>query len=291
MVLALQAAPDPKRLKIGAPGEVTVQIGQIVDTHTGKAATLRDIVQAAARKPFVFLGENHATTAHQMMEGAIVAALVGAGRKVAVGMEMYQRPKQEWLDKWSANTMEEADFLEKSDWKKQWGFDFGFYRPVFQVVRDNGLPLIGLNVPRDWVRAVGRGGFASLPEESKGQLPRDMSLSVSGHRQVWNALMGESPHPMGGASMDNMYAAQVLWDEGMADTALRYRASHPSDVFVVIAGSGHVLYKQGINYRVTRRRGGDGVTVVMMQGDGPVTVSRGIGDFVYLTKEQPVPAK
>jgi len=37
--------------------------------------------------------------------------------------------------------------------------------------------------------------------------------------------------------------AQVLWDEGMSDTAIKYRAfsgQEPSKLFVVIAGSGHV---------------------------------------------------
>jgi uncharacterized iron-regulated protein len=91
---------------------------------------------------------------------------------------------------------------------------------------------------------------------------------------------------MPGVSPDNIYAAQVLWDEAMADTALKYLALWPKDpetVFVVISGSGHALYGQGINYRVNRRKGGKGITMVMEESPGTVTVSRGLADFVFVS--------
>ncbi|HTQ08502.1 MAG TPA: ChaN family lipoprotein [Fimbriimonadaceae bacterium] len=282
---AIHTQVDPNRLPIGAKGEAMVPVGQLYDLGRQHRATVQDIVEAARGKRFVFLGENHATMDHQQMEAEVIAALVGAGRHVAVGMEMYQRPMQPWLDQWSAGTISESDFLVKSDWKGQWGYDFAFYRPVFQVIRDNGLPLVGLNIPRAWVHDVATQGFAGLPDEAKAQLPADMDLGNKDHRSIFEALMGG--HPGGGPSMDNMYAAQVLWDESMSDTAIKYLAATPKDpkaVFVVVAGAGHLEYKQGINWRIAKRKAGDGVTVIMMQSDDPAPVSRGIGDFVYVTR-------
>jgi uncharacterized iron-regulated protein len=290
--LAAQAQTDPNRLPIGQNGEDTVPLGQIYDLDHQKRATIQDIVNAAKNKKFVFLGENHATTDHQQMEAEVIAALIGSGRHVVVGLEMYQRPKQTWLDQWSGGSITESDFLDKSDWKGQWGYDFAFYRPVFQVVRDNAVPLIGLNVPRDWVRSVGKQGFAGLSNEASSTLPAHMDLGNKDHRAMWNAMIGGGAHPMTGPSIENMYAAQVLWDESMADTAIKYLDKAPRDskaVFVVIAGSGHVMYKQGINWRIAKRSASDGVTVVMVQSDGPATVARGLGDFVYVTPEQKKP--
>jgi len=97
-------------------------------------------------------------------------------------------------------------------------------------------------------------------------------------------------HPMAGPQGDNMYSAQVLWDEGMADTAIKWLERNPGDsttVFVVIAGSGHVMYGQGINYRIRRRTKQPGVTVVMGQANGDSKVAKGIGDFVYVTPAPP----
>jgi uncharacterized iron-regulated protein len=289
LLAVLQTPIDPNRLPIGNKGEATVAVGQIYDLGRQRRATVADIVNAARGKRFVYLGENHANTDHQQMEAEVVAALVGAGRHVVVGLEMYQRGKQSWLDQWTAGSIPEADFLEKSDWKGQWGYDFSFYRPLFQVARDNSVPVVGLNVSRDWVRSVGRQGLAGLPAEAKPELPANIDLGNKDHRAMWDAMLGGSGHPMTGPSIENMYSAQVLWDEAMSDTAIKYLEKTPKDsktVFVVIAGSGHVMYKQGINWRVSKRKAGDGVTVVMIQSDASATVTRGIGDFVYVTPEQ-----
>lgn len=278
------AAPDPNRLPIGPKGERTVEVGKITDLRSGKAVTAKDIAEAARGKRFVFLGENHATAPHQQLEADVIQALVADGREVVVGMEMITRPKQGPLDLWSAGKLEEADFLSQVDWKGQWGYDFGFYRPVLNAVKQNHLPLVALNVPRDWVRTVGRGGFAALSTEQRLQLPPALGQPIPEHRQVFDSLMGG--HPVAGQQGENMYAAQVLWDEGMADTALKFLDRMPTSsktVFVVIAGSGHVMYGQGINARIEKRGGGKGITVVMTQSATSPTVSRGLADFVYVS--------
>ena len=61
------------------------------------------------------------------------------------------------------------------------------------------------------------------------------------------------------------------------------RYGTPKTVFVVLAGSGHVMYNQGINFRIERRTKKPGLTMVMGQAGGDTFVARGLGDFVYLT--------
>lgn len=283
LILA-QAQDSSLTLPIGRPGQTVCRSGRMTDLRTGMDATADDVAKAAEGKRFVMLGENHATPPHQSMEAAVIEALVRRGRRVVVGLEMYQRPKQDLLDAFATGKLGEDEFLQQSDWKGQWGFDFAFYRPVFDAVRRHKLGLVGLNVPRDWVRSVGRGGLAGLSPEAKAQLPATIRLDMADHRRVFESLMGG--HQMTGPSMDNMYAAQVLWDEGMADTAIRYLAAHRPDrrtVFVIVAGSGHVMYGQGINLRLANRNAGDTLSVVMQESTEPLSVANGLGDFVYVT--------
>lgn len=286
-ILLAQQEVSPLQLPIGRAGRTVVQSGRLTDLSTGMAATPDDIAKVADRVRFVMLGEQHATPPDQSFEAEVIDALIRRGRHVIVGLEMYQRPKQAVLDRYWQGDMEESAFLTESDWKGQWGFPFPFYRPVFDIARRAHLPLVGLNVPRDWVRAVGRNGFGGLAADAKSELPSDMRLDMSDHRQVWNSLMGG--HSMAGTTMDNMYAAQVLWDEGMADTAIKYLAAHKADrkiVFVIIAGSGHVMYGQGINLRLKNRKAGEVLNVVMDQSNDPVEVSNGLADFVLITPKQ-----
>ena len=161
-------------------------------------------------------------------------------------------------------------------------------RPIFEVVKEHRMPMIALNVPRDWVRAVGRGGLAALTQDQRAQLPANIDLGWKDHNAVFTAMIGG--HPMTGPSGANMYAAQVLWDVGMADSLLKYWDRCPRSsrtVIVVIAGAGHVMYGLGINGRVAKRTGERGVTVTMVETADKAAVSRGVGDFVYAAKPAP----
>jgi uncharacterized iron-regulated protein len=278
------ALPDPLLLPINSSKRLMVKPGKMVDLKTGKPATPADVASAAADVRFVYLGEDHDNPLHHQMQADIIRALVAAGRDVAVGMEQFQRPVQPSLNGWTLGWYTDEQFIAKSDWKKQWGMDYSLYKPIFDAVKELHLPLIALNIARDWVRAVGRGGLAALPDEAKPQLPATMDLGNTNHQSLFWSLMGGHP-PMPEAAQKNMYSAQVLWDEAMADSAIKYMLTRPSpkSVIVIVAGSGHVMYRQGINWRVKNRTGDPGVTVVMSNGDSARDVSRGLGEFFYLT--------
>ena len=279
----LAAEVDPMRLSIGKVGEIKAPVEQITATDTGAASTPDDIAKMAEGRRFVFLGENHATKEHQQLEADVVSALQKRGRRVLVGLEMLTRPMQPALNRFIDGTTDEATFLTESDWKKQWGYDYAFYRPVLEAARSQKSTVVALNVPRDWVRTVGKGGLESLTPQQRSQLPAVIEVGAGRHRDVFDALMGG--HPASGA--DHMLAAQTLWDEGMADTAIKALGSSindPNVVMVIVAGSGHVMYGQGINFRIARRTGRRGVNVVMGQATETIPVAKGVADFVYITR-------
>jgi uncharacterized iron-regulated protein len=186
------------------------------------------------------------------------------------------------LNSWTLGRQTEEEFIAKSQWKTEWGFDYALYRPIFDTIRMNRLPMIALNAPRDWVKTVARQGIQALTDDQRAQLPKEIDLGWKEHRQLFEAMIGG--HPMGVSSGDNMYAAQVLWDVTMADSVLKYWDRAPRNsktVVVVIAGAGHLMYGLGINGRIAKRTGEKGITVTMVEATGKVKVSRGIGDFVF----------
>lgn len=281
LAIAIGQTVDPYRLPIGAPGEVMARPGEIVATATGRVVSVDELAAAADPVRWVYLGETHTNAAHHRMQAAVIEALVSRGRNVAVGLEMFTWPAQENLDPWSLGWWTEEEFIERSGWRTQWNMDFALYRPIFESVRRHRLPMVALNVPREWVRTVGREGLDALTAEQRAALPEEIDLNRTHHRQVFQSLIGG--HPMGDRG-ETMYAAQVVWDVGMAHAARRFmdaRRRPREAVFVVIAGSGHVMYNEGINARI----GEPGLNLVMIAGSEPRPVARGIADFVYMARE------
>lgn len=275
-------APDPYRLKIGRSGEIAIRAGDMVDTATGRVVTPDDVAKAAAGHRWVYLGESHDNALHHQMQAAIIEALAKTGRPTVVGFEMFTRPVQDRLNAWTLGWQSEAEFIESSEWKTQWGFDFALYRPIFEATKKHRLPMVALNVPRDWVRQVGREGLGALTPEQRASLPEQFDLTNQAHRAVFGALMGG--HPPTGTRGESIYSAQVLWDVGMADSAIKYMEALPryNGVMAIVAGSGHVMYGQGINWRIAQRTGERGITVTMVAATDSITVSRGLGDYVYV---------
>jgi len=273
-------------LPIGRPGQATVAVNEVRDLRTDEISSVAKVAEAAKGYRFVYIGESHDNPHHHKMQADIIDELAKSGRDVVVGLEMFTRPVQKALNPWTLGMYTKEEFIQEADWKGQWGFPFEIYEPIFNVVKQHRIPMVALNVPRDWVRAVGRGGYEALTAEQKAQLPRDFFLGNKEHKKIFESMMGG--HSMTGNQGDNIYKAQVLWDEGMADTALKYlnaRTIGPNTVFVVVAGSGHTMYGQGINFRIQRRTGLEGINVTCIESKEPIKVSRGLGDFVYCSPE------
>ncbi|MCX7994012.1 MAG: ChaN family lipoprotein, partial [Fimbriimonadales bacterium] len=190
---------DPRRQYL-----LTVRPGEILDTHRRRAINLPEMIRLLEPATFILIGEQHDNAQHHQFQAQVIEELAQAGRSVIVGMEMFDRTKQHPLNLWTLNRLSEAEFIEQSDWKTQWGFDFALYRPIFEVVYRYRLRLVGLNVPRSVVRQTARGGWQSVPESERMGIP-DPDLSVDDHRKLFYALLGGG-HPTGQTQNDNFYA-------------------------------------------------------------------------------------
>ncbi len=193
---------------------------------------------------------------------------------------MFTRDNQGSLGGWPDGRWTREEFIEKSAWKTQWGFDFELYAPIFEASRKHGLPLVALNLPRDWVRRIGRGGPGVLTPEEARWAP-DIDTDVPDHLKLFTAMIGG--HPLEGDRGRNMHAAQVSWDEGMAQTAHEWalRETGPNRVMVIIAGSGHTMHGLGINLRL-KRKGWPSLHALCITGSEPRKAARGIADFVWM---------
>ncbi len=237
---------------------------------------LSNALDAAASKRIIYVGEYHDRFSNHAIESEIIDALHRRYPKIAVGMEMFQRPFQKALDEYIAGTIDEREFLVRSEYFKRWGFDYNLYKPILDYCRREKVPVIALNMQREITEKVARGGFDSLTAEERKQLPAEMDFSDETYRerirQAFGLHRGQDEK-----SFEFFLQAQVLWDETMAESIDRYLARNPDRQMVVVAGGGHLVYGSGIPGRSFRRNGLP-YTILLNDGD----IDPGAADFIIL---------
>ncbi len=246
-----------------------------------KVESLGDVLTRLEGKKIVYVGESHTQYSHHLAELEIIQEVFRRGGKVAIGMEMFQRPFQAALDDYIGGRIDEREFLKRSEYFRRWRFDYNLYRPILEFARAKKIPVVALNMRQEIVEKVARGGLASLTPEEKGLLPRQMDLSDEAYRDRLKSVF-QAHKNFSENAFDFFYEAQVLWDETMAETIDSFLKRNPDHRMVVLAGSGHLAYGSGIPQRAARRNGYP--YAIILNGGDP---EKGIADFVLYPPPAP----
>ena len=218
-------------------------------------STLTSLYQADV----VYLGESHDSAADHAAQLEIIQQLYAENPNLAIGMEMFQRPFQPVIDRYLAGDISEAELVTQTEYEERWGFPWEFYAPILRFAQENQIPVLALNAPKEITRQVAREGLESLEGDDFRYIPPLEAIdtvSNENYREfVASAFGAHGNH--GSFNFENFFAAQVLWDETMAETLAEFKQSYPDRQIIVLAGTGHVIYGYGIPDRVERRLGND----------------------------------
>jgi uncharacterized iron-regulated protein len=202
----------------------------------------------------VLMGESHTDVNFHRAQFQLIKALHDAGREVLVGLEMYPYTKQEFLDNWYSGRYTEKGFLETSRWYDAWGYHWDYYRPIFLFARDNGLPMYGLNTPREVIASVRKKGFDELTEEERELMPPSVDTDNDEHFELFKSYFEDEDFhaTMTDEQWKGMFDAQCTWDATFGHNALEVLEKHedPNAVLVVLVGSGHTTYDLGIQRQI-----------------------------------------
>ncbi|HTV19487.1 MAG TPA: ChaN family lipoprotein [Polyangiaceae bacterium] len=217
----------------------------------------------------VCFGETHDDVLHHRAQARAARELAararGDGVPFALGFEMFQTPFQSALTGFALGALDERELIVDSEYATRWGYDFGFYRPLLELVRELRLPALALNAPAELTRKIAAEGLDGLSPEERAALP-ELDLDDAEYRAYVSELLGTFHADE--ASLEGPYTVQVVWDETMADTAADWLASSDAGARVlVIAGLGH-CHRSAIPERITRRTGLETLAVA------PVRASR-----------------
>lgn len=257
---------------------ITTPTQQNLDTQT--------VLKQLRQSRVIYLGETHDSEADHRAQLEIIRSLYQQNPKLAIGMEMFQRPFQTGLDSYLTGASTETMLRESTEFDKRWGYSWEFYYPIINFAKTNQLPVIALNTPAEVTRKVARQGLESLTAQEKRYIPPIDEIRMEPERYRDRLQKIFAAHAGKGSSrwFNSFFQAQVLWDETMADAIVQFLQKNPDRQIVVLAGQGHIIYGDGIPSRVDRRIPGIKQSKILLNPPAEYLKETGIADFFWKTR-------
>jgi uncharacterized iron-regulated protein len=206
-----------------------------------------------AGRPVVLLGEGHDIPEHHRWQLHTVAALHARQPRMVMAFEMFPRGVQPVLDRWVRGELSEAELLRATEWQRNWGYDAQMYLPLFHFARMHRIPMVALNVDRDFSRAVGEKGYDALPPEWRAEVGRPAPPQPAYEEFLFASF---AQHGAGerarrdDPAFRRFLEAQQVWDRAMAERIATARASDPAALVVGIMGTGHLMNGWGVPHQL-----------------------------------------
>ncbi|NER36437.1 MAG: ChaN family lipoprotein [Oscillatoria sp. SIO1A7] len=258
----------------------------------GESLPTQRILEELAKADVVYLGEIHNSASDHAAQMEIIEDLHRRNPKIAIAMEMFQRPYQEAIDEYLSGELTESQLLEETEYETRWGFPWEYYAPILRYAKKNQLPVLAANTPREITKKVARNGLDSLTSQERQWIPpfQEIRTDNEGYRDLIREIYDQIHQGHGGSgNFDRFFLAQVLWDETMAEAIASFIAEKPDYQVVVLAGRGHIVYNYGIPSRVARRLKEEGflqrTVFFSTETDFPSRNSQPAADFIWRYKE------
>jgi uncharacterized iron-regulated protein len=251
--------------------------------------SVAQLIPQIAQSNVIYLGETHDSAKDHENQLKIIQELYKRNKKIAIAMEMFQRPFQNVIDEYLAGKITEEELVKRTEYEQRWGFDWELYAPIIRFAKQNKIPVLATNTPAEITRKVSRQGLESLtPEERKLIPPFSEILTVPEEYRKMVLAAFEAHQSAGHGKSKNaerFFLAQVLWDETMAESIADFFKANRNYQIVVLAGQGHIVYDYGIPSRVERRLPQKQMTqssvLLSPPEDDSLPTNKQIADFVW----------
>ena len=215
-----------------------------------QAVSFSQMITDTEGSDVIFVAETHDNKKHHEMQLDVIRSLQAKKTPLAIGLEMFQADNQKQLDDWIEGRMTEQSF--KAVYARNWSYDWSLYRDIFIFARDNRIPMIAINIPKEIVFKVARQGFASLTPEERKNLPSGVTCDLNNPQTEFlkRTFQEVFKHEANGKVFTYFCEAQGLRNSVMALIIANDQKRHPGRKLVALAGTWHVV-KHGIPERLT----------------------------------------
>ncbi|MBT0081671.1 ChaN family lipoprotein [Vibrio alginolyticus] len=220
--------------------EVTSFYDYQLYTPSGEHIALSKLPIELQQADVILIGEWHTHAGVHRFQTDMLKQLTSYDRSLALSMEQFTRDKQPVVDAYLRGEIGEQYLMKQAN---SWPNYESDYRPLVEFAKQKNLPVIAANAPKSIVRCIGRQGLDyinKLDDDQRMFIAQAINTGSSPYKEKFMASM----HHGKPEQTEKQFAAQVTWDETMAESIVSYLDDNPGAQIVHVAGKFHT--EQGL---------------------------------------------
>jgi uncharacterized iron-regulated protein len=219
-------------------------VGRIWDVAAARFIDAGTLAERLARGRFVLLGEQHDNPDHHRLQAWVVRELVAAGRRPAVGFEMFAVDQADAIARHLARAPADAAGLaDAADWGRSGWPEWRSYQPIAEAALEAGLPIVATNLSRADRHALMQRGAAGLDRGLVARLGLDRPLAADTFQAMADEIRENHCRQAPDRLIGRMVEVQRARDAQMAERLAR---AGGQDGAVLITGAGHARKDRGV---------------------------------------------
>lgn len=245
--------------------EVTSFYDYRLYSPSGEPVSMTTLTPELQQADVILIGEWHTHAGIHRFQTDMLKHLSTSERPIALSMEQISRDKQDVLDEYLKGQIGEQTFIQQSNAWPNYESD---YRPLIEFAKRSDMPVIAANAPKKIVRCIGRQGvdyLNKLDSRERGFVAEVINTGDSSYKDKFMASM----HHGKPEQTEKQYAAQMTWDETMAESVVNYLSKHPDTLVVHVSGNFHT--EEGLGTATSMLNRNPGLKIVIITPRPEVT--------------------
>ncbi len=248
---------------------------KIVESESGKPYDLDILTAELLNYDVVFFGELHDDSLLHYLEAEMFSRLVSQSKSVVLSMEMFERDNQIVLSNYISNKIDYPEFSQSA---RLWPNHETDYEPLLQIAKEYNRDVIAANIPRRFASILAREGedaLSKVDEKDKKYFAEKLLVLDDRYKTEFYETMSSMskqgmPNKSGHDMILNIYKAQCLKDDTMAESINNYLSKNPERKVLHINGDFHSRYYLGTAQKLALLNSNLKIAVI-----APVTFSPG----------------